>query len=166
MHDTKSVSFEVYPSANGATSFIESKILFASLVLLSFLIAAVFANQGAWFVLPFAGIEMLVLGLALWVCRRKLMYREVIEVNHQDIAISSGYNRLENKHVFQRAWAKVLLCPSRRDAERQSLWVRSHGVQVEIGKYLNDSDKRSLASALDKAVERQATKPCSGHEQT
>jgi len=69
-------------------------------------IAALMATQGFWPVLPFAGLEMLVLGWALAISLRN---RHVV----QRLAISDNEVRFVGASVehlvFPRQWAKVTL---------------------------------------------------------
>jgi uncharacterized membrane protein len=46
-------------------------LVFAALAALTLAIAAAFAALGAWLILPFAGLEMLVLGAAFWITARR-----------------------------------------------------------------------------------------------
>ena len=148
------ISFEVYPGGYGGTSsLLQNQILFATLFCVSFTIAGVFAWLGMWMILPFAGLEMLVLAVALYICRRNLMYREVITINKQNISILAGHEEIENECTLKRAWAKVLMLPT-SSKHTQSLWIRSHGRQVEIGKCLSSDDKQALACVLSQSIRK------------
>lgn len=46
-------------------------LVFAALAALTLGIAAAFAALGAWLILPFAGLEVLVLGAAFWLTARR-----------------------------------------------------------------------------------------------
>ncbi len=116
------------------------------------MIAATFAWLGFWMVLPFAGFEMLCLGAALYFCVRKLSQRETVVVDEDEIRISVGREKPEKSCTFKRAWASVVMSPPRFRGEPGSLWIRSHGRQVEIGSFLGENDKWSLARALERAI--------------
>jgi uncharacterized membrane protein len=46
-------------------------LVFAALAALTIGIAVAFAALGAWLILPFAGLEVLVLGAAFWITARR-----------------------------------------------------------------------------------------------
>ena len=146
------ICFEVYPSGVRSSSLFENQLFFLTNCFVSFTIAGVFAWLGMWLIIPFAGLEMLALGVALYICQRGLLYREVIAIDEDEISISIGHKRIEKKCVLKRAWAKALLLPA-GGMDNQSLWIRSHGKQVEIGACLNVADKRALANALNRTIQ-------------
>ncbi len=53
---------------NSSLSWRGNKIFFFMLFFVSFMIAVSFAMVGMWMILPFAGLEMLLLGSALTYC--------------------------------------------------------------------------------------------------
>ena len=108
--------------------------------------------MGMWVILPFAGFEMLCLGVALYCCAHRLSRRETVIVDGDEVRVSSGHGKPERSCTFQRAWAKVVLSPPRNRGAAWRLWIRSHGRQVEIGSCLSDADKRNLARAIDRAI--------------
>ncbi len=129
-----------------------NQLFFLTLFCVSFLIAAAFAWFGLWMVLPFAGLEMLCLGAALYYCVRRLSRRETVVVEGDEVRVSVGHEKPEKSCTFKRAWASVVMAPPRFQGEPKSLWIRSHGRQVEIGSFLSENDKWNLARALERAI--------------
>jgi uncharacterized membrane protein len=120
------------------------------MAVVSFGIAIAFALKGAWLILPFAGLEMLVLGVALYVvARRTTDWQEIsIDADRVDI-IERDTDRAQS---FQRAWVRVIheVAPIKGHPSR--LCIRSHGRSVEVGRCLNEEEKRYLAEQLNRAV--------------
>lgn len=118
-------------------------------------IGAVFAAQGLWLVLPFAGMEVVALAAAFWmVCRHAGDYERV--------ALADGRLRLEVRDARQvstyemnPAWVRVVVGKAGR---RTRLALRSHGREVEIGRHLDEAGRERFAALLR---ERLATN--SGH---
>ena len=111
-----------------------------------------FALKGAWLILPFAGLEMLVLGAALYsVARRSTNWQE-ISVEGDRVEFLERDAGQEQAQSFQRAWVRVIheLAPIKGHPSR--LCIRSHGRSVEIGRCLNEDEKRYLAEQLNRAV--------------
>ena len=118
----------------------------------SFGIAIVFAMQGAWLVLPFAGAEMLVLAAALYVVTRRGSRWQMISIDRDHIVVTQHGPNDQRQETFQRAWARVELRPARIQGHPSRLTIGSHGRRVEIGGCLNEDDKKYLAQELALAV--------------
>ena len=125
---------------------------YLAVVVVSFGIAVAFALQGAWLVLPFAGLEMAVLGAALYVVVRRGYCWQVISVHTDRIEIAEHGSRQQRLETFQRAWARVHLQPAAIQGHPSRLTIGSHGRRVEIGGCLNEDDKKYLAHELSLAV--------------
>jgi len=125
---------------------------YLAMTTVSFAIAIAFALQGAWLVLPFAGLEMAVLGVALYVVARRGYRWQVISVHSDRIDIMEHGSTLERRESFQRAWARVQLQPAAIQGYPSRLTIGSHGRRIEIGGCLNEDDRKYLAHELSLAV--------------
>jgi len=125
---------------------------YVSLLVLSISIAGGLALLGFWPVLPFTGLEMLALGVVLYLVARRGQQCEVISVQPDTILIEQGRYRPERRWVFLRVWAKVILerCPKQWYPSR--LLIRSHGRGVEIGRFLNEDERQRLAKELTQGL--------------
>lgn len=125
---------------------------YLGMVLVSFGIAIAFALKGAWLILPFAGLEMLVLGIALYTVARRSTNWQEISIDGDRVDVLEREAGQEQAQSFQRAWVRVIheVAPIRGHPSRLSL--RSHGRSVEIGRCLNEDEKRYLAEQLNRAV--------------
>ena len=75
---------------NSSLSWRGNKIFFLMLFCLSFFIAISFAIAGMWMILPFTGLEMILLGSALTYCYIKNSQCEIVKID-------------SNNQVFQNA---------------------------------------------------------------
>ena len=139
-------------SPNYSMSWRENKIFIASLTVVSFSIAGGFALQGLWLILPFAGLEMLMLTWILYWSSLQATRCEVISIDADNINVEAGRKKMRHLHSFQRAWTRVVLLPPTRPHRQSRLVMRSKGKQVEIGACLNDEDRKSLAASINKAL--------------
>ena len=103
-------------------------------------------------VLPFSGAELFVLGAAFYLTARRGEVREVITVSADAVAVESGNRGPETRAEFQRYWAGVVLERPRYGWYPSRLLIRSHGRQVEVGKFLNEQERRGLALELRAAL--------------
>lgn len=117
----------------------------------SLMIATGFVLAGAWLVLPFAGLELLALGFAFYYINCHAGDYESITIEGDKLAIEKHSYKKTSEIVFNRYWARVLL----RDLPSgdQALLLRSHGKEVEFGRYFMNNDQRlALAEQLKKRV--------------
>jgi uncharacterized membrane protein len=122
-------------------------LAFASIFVVSIGIAAAFAAFGAWLILPFAGIEMLVLYLAFRYMDRHAADYERIAVEGDRVTVEVFEAGRTHSQEFHCYWARLAVGP---DGGR--LVLRSHGRELEIGRYMSDGQRLYLARALKRRL--------------
>jgi len=125
---------------------------YVGMVVVSFSIAIAFAVKGAWLILPFAGLEMLALGAALYVVARRGSRWQTVSIHGDRIEVVEHDATSDRQQTFQRAWARVTLEQARINGYPSRLTIRSHGRAAEIGGYLADAEKEHLALELRQAM--------------
>ena len=118
-------------------------LAFAFIFVVSVGIACAFAAMGAWMILPFAGIEMLVLYLAFRYVDRHAADYERVAIDGDRVRVERQEAGRTRQFEFNRCWARVVASGG---GERVAL--RSHGRELEIGHYMNDAQRLDLARAL------------------
>lgn len=122
----------------------------ASVSAVALTIAGVFAVQGFWPILPFAGLELSALGAALWVSLRRNRYREVIDFSGDRVRIGFGW--VERGAVAEidwpRAWVRVALVEDGHRHDPSQLQLRHAGQVVRLGRCLTDGERERLADRL------------------
>ena len=125
---------------------------YIGMVMVSFGIAIAFTLKGAWLILPFAGLEMLVLGVALYLAARRGSRWQTVSIHGDRIEVVDHDPTNDRQQTFQRAWAQVKLEQARINGYPSKLTIRSHGRAAEIGGYLADAEKQRLALELRLAM--------------
>ena len=115
-------------------------------------IAFGFFTQGLTLILPFAGLELLALGVVLYISAWRSNIKEVVNVTEEKIRIEIGRNTPEKTYELDKAWAKVVLERSWNNWYPSRLLLRSHGRQFEIGKFLNEQERQCLEVELKKVI--------------
>lgn len=136
-----------------------ARLFVGSLALLTFAIATFLASRGFWPVLPFAGLEI---GLLAWAVRASLRAgarREVIVVSDDSVTVESGPPGRMSLVVFPRHWARVKLRGPQTTQHPSRLLIESHGRACEVGRFLTEEERRSLASRLQQLVGRTSESP-------
>jgi uncharacterized membrane protein len=127
---------------------------FASMCCVSLAFALFFVFQGLWPILPFWGLEMLVLGIALNLSMRRRDQRQIVTISDALVSITTISRKGEEKQEFSRHWAKVKLRRPRTNLYPSRLVVESHGRSFEVGSFLTEEERRSLATRLNAMVGR------------
>lgn len=130
-------------------------MVFVGISTVSLTIATYFALLGGWMVLPFSGAELLLLGGCLYFSLRQCSVCEIVIITEQCIRIEKGRRKnLERRHEFNRNWAKIILEASSIRGYPSRLVIRSHGKEVEIGRFLVESERQVLAGELARSLTR------------
>ena len=115
-------------------------------------IAFSFFTQGLTLILPFAELELLAFGVVLYISAWRSNIKEVVNVNEEKIRIEIGRNVTKEIYKLDKAWANIVLERSWNNWYPSRLLLRSHGRQLEIGKFLNEQERQCLAIELNKAI--------------
>lgn len=137
------------PNASASNESVLKLLL--SLLLLSGFITFGFVRMGAWMVLPFAGVELLLVGLAFVLVLRHRGDYEKITLTDELVEIEQSVLGDIKRAQFQRYWTRITL----REAEngKTSLWIGSHNQEVEFGRESMDNAQRAeLASHLKRML--------------
>ena len=127
-------------------------IAYSVIVVYSLMIAIAFYSVGMTLILPFSGVELLMLGTALYVTAWRGGSREIIMFTKDKIIVEAGRKGPLQRVEFQRHWAKVRLERSRNHWYPCRLLIQSHGRQIEIGRFLNEQERQGLAKKLQSAL--------------
>ena len=148
--DTLQCRFILRP--NRSLSWQGLLLFYFSLFIISSAIAIGLTLLGFWLVLPFAGLEMLALGIGLYVVACRCYECEVISINDDSIRIERGRDYPREQWTLGRMWAHVVLerCPRAWYPSR--LLLRSHGRSVEVGRFLDEEERQRLADELTRSL--------------
>lgn len=117
-----------------------------------FVIAIGFALLGAWVILPFAGLELLVLAGALYRVSWKLQYRHVITVSGDSVTIDKGYHCPLQHWRFARASAGLSVTAERHPWDGPELCMHDRNESVRLGEFLNREDSLKLLNLLQQEI--------------
>jgi uncharacterized membrane protein len=127
--------------------------LFASLCAVSFGLALAFAAFGAWLVLPYSALEMLVLYVAFrWIDRHATDW-ERVTVAGDRVTVERERGGVLARHEFNRYWTRVEL---QVDGFGRSprLELRFAGKSIAVGEELSAAERARLARDLRRALAR------------
>lgn len=133
---------------------------FAFTCLAAFTLAGLLALKGFWPILPFAGLEMAVLGIALKLSLNRRNQRQVISVSDDEVRIETrGIRGCRSEVVFPRHWAQVKLRADFVRSHPSHLTIESMGRACEVGQFLTEEDRRRLAGRLGALIGKVSESP-------
>ena len=153
----KTASGEAYRfvlAPNCSISWPELRLFYAATCALALIIATVFTLGGLWLVIPFSGLEMLVLGIALYHTSRKVHRREVITLDRRRVRIEKGVRRVDESWEFETAGTRLIDEAEKPGEGRRRLVLSARGKRVEIGDFLDYPEKEALAFQLKDCIIR------------
>jgi uncharacterized membrane protein len=142
---------------NRSLSERQLQLAFAVIALICLGIASAFAALGLWPVLPFAGAEIVVVGVGFYLSARSGRESEIVSVADDLVAVERNRRRLHDRLEMQRAWAQIRLLRPRIRWYPSQLVIRSHGKAVELGGFLNEEERHQLAGKLQRAIREYET---------
>lgn len=125
-----------------------------SLVILSALIGTGFALFGAWLVLPFAGLEMLAVGIALYIYARHATDHERVVLEQGSLLVETVVAGKRSAIVLNPHWSRVMIENGRRGfgGARQNVFLSEQGRFVPIGRYVNAGQRSLFVQELKRAL--------------
>lgn len=122
--------------------------LYVSLCVVSLGIAAFFWSQGATMVLPFASLELLVVGAAFWSYARHAADGERIVLQGGQLVVElESAGRLERAE-FNRQWVRV----EPKAGDGSLIEVSGQGRSVKVGRHLRPELRPALAREIRHAL--------------
>jgi uncharacterized membrane protein len=132
----------------GPTGFLALMLAFGAV---SFITGMVFLAMGAWPVLGFFGVDVLLVYIAFRLNYRSARLYETLELSPAQFVLTRVHpSGRRERFDCNSYWARVSLreWPDGRTA----LSVVSRGAELKFGSFLTDDERRDLASALREAL--------------
>ncbi|MDH4030296.1 MAG: DUF2244 domain-containing protein [Chromatiales bacterium] len=139
-------------SHNCSLSLRGALVFFGATAAGSLTVAGYFTLQGLWPILPFAGLELLVLGVALGLSMRRGSFVEEISIHSDRVTVHRYGHGKQELAEFPRHWARVELRRSPRLGHPSRLLIRSHGRRFEVGASLTEDDRSRLERRLQELI--------------
>jgi uncharacterized membrane protein len=124
--------------------------IYASLCVLSLSIAGLLWWQGATLVMPFAALELLLLGGALLLYARHATDSESIALQGNELTVEHASGSRIIRVAFQPAWVRV----EPRHGDRSLIELSGQGRRIAVGRFLRPELRSQLADELRWALRR------------
>ena len=132
-------------------------VVYAVLSVVALGIGVGFWFAGAPMVLPLAGIELMLLGAAFWLCSRHSSDAETITLAERALRVEHRFGRALERAEFRAEWVRV----EPEHGEGSLIELSGQGRRVRVGRYLRPELRMALARELRLALRRECALPVS-----
>ncbi|MFL2753716.1 MAG: DUF2244 domain-containing protein [Gammaproteobacteria bacterium] len=117
------------------------------------IIAFGFLYVGAPIILPFAGLEILIVLSASYYVFRNVNKQEILTFTPERLIIEKGRLRPETTTEFIREWSYVFIEKPTHPWYPLHVVISSKGERVPIGDFLTEEDKKILIEKMDEIIQ-------------
>jgi len=142
--DTVQETGQIVLAQDVALSWRQNFYFVSVLAIVTLSIGVYFSLQGAWLVLPYAGIEVIFLMSVFVYWYRRSHKIEVIKFDRQKLVLEKGVSHPESIRDFERFWLKAELAHHAHKWYITRVILRCRNESLEIGEFLNSDDKKQL----------------------
>ena len=121
--------------------------VFGALAAVSLVLAAAFAVVGAWPVLPYSVLEILLLGCAFYYVERRAEDWERLTIAGDRVVVEQVAGGKRERHEFNRYWLRVEVDPCGFGRSPQ-VWLRSGSDAWAFGTALPVAERLAVAQEL------------------
>ncbi len=143
---------QILVSANSSLTRRGAALFLGVTAAASMMLAGVLTARGFWPVLPFAGLGLFALGMALGLNMKRGRYREFVSVYGDRIVIEKGIGTVEERLELPRHWTRVELVRAPWRGHPSRLLLRCHGRSWEVGAVLTETERESLGPRLAELI--------------
>ncbi len=152
-NNTEDNTYRILLRPNQSTDW-KSSIIFISIIAFTCLTIGIgFAFAGAMMILPFAGLEVIFVGICVYLVMKETYKQEVITLTQEKLKIEKGGGRIDQVWEYFRMWSFVSVERPQHPWYPAHIVVTSKGERVPIGDFLNEDEKEELVSNLERIIQ-------------
>ena len=149
--ETDKITFRAVLTPNRSLSPTGFLVLMLAIGVVSFVIGVVFTYMGAWPVMGFFGLDVVLIYFAFRANYRAGRAFETVEVTPDTLTvIRFAKDGRSERFDFQTYWVRIFL--DEEPSGRTHLRLRSHGKDFVFGRFLGDDERREFAGVLKSEV--------------
>lgn len=145
-------SYLIDISPNSSLNGLARLVFLLSISLVCIGIATVFFFLGAVLILPFAGLEIIILLTAFYLNFNWSRQRQKIFISQDLVLIQKGRKKIEYSWQEFRTFTSFLV--DKNSDEITKLCFRSKGIDVEVAEFLNQDDKKILQKEISEIIDK------------
>lgn len=132
---------------NRSTDWRQIKLILAVLAIPLAIIALGWAWVGVWIVLPFAGLELLLLSFLMYRVNWQGYQQQVLTITPQDLILEQGYRTVQ-RHTYARIQCYITVTETEGHWQLPVCCLHAEQQSHPLGDFLNLADRRELCTLL------------------
>jgi uncharacterized membrane protein len=152
-NNTEENTYRILLRPNQSTDW-KTSLIFISIIAFTCLAIGIgFAFAGATMILPFAGLEVIFVGVCVFLVMKQTYKQEVITLTQETLKIEKGEGKIDQVWEYFRMWSFVSVERPQHPWYPAHIVVTSKGERVPIGDFLNEDEKEELVSNLERIIQ-------------
>ena len=144
-------SIVIMLTPNSSATRAQTFCFFGALSFVTLLIGLLWGLMGAWLIMPFAGLEILVLLLGLRKVLREGRWMQVITIEKERIRVEEGETYPERSWEFEQPGTYIAMYKTDVPADTIQLSLVDPYKKIALGEFLNHQDLKSVSDEMQKA---------------
>ena len=141
---------QIILTPNKSMTWETNKKILACMFVVSMIIGISFMSIGAWMILPFAGLEITLVGLAMYYVCWKLNFKQIITIEAESFLLQKGVYFPKQEWRWQLSQVQLIRQSSNYRMSAPTLFLKHLNEVVEVGDFLNRKEKKQLRECLEK----------------
>lgn len=133
---------------NRSASWAANKCVLATVGGATLLVAFSWSLAGAWMVLPFAGLEVGLLGYFLLRVSQNTHWQQIITVTPERICVEAGNQKYSRQWVAERDHMHIVMTKPYHSLDGPSFLLCHGETSIRLGEFLNKDDRELLQPLL------------------
>lgn len=141
-------NIEITLTPNRSLSTAQTQWVVFAVCTIIFIIALFWSIQGAFMVLPFAGLDIVLFAFIMFKINQDGLYKQLITIDSRQVLIQSGKSDIEEERSFMRT-DTYLVVAEQKNKKSLSIKISDSKNTCEIGSFLTMSDKLEARKAFE-----------------
>ncbi|MEO0368885.1 MAG: DUF2244 domain-containing protein [Pseudomonadota bacterium] len=148
-HYQEGVKTTLVMTPNKSMTWEQNRLILLAMFTVNMIIGIGFAMIGGWLILPFAGLEIMLVGLGMYYVCWKLNFKHIIIIEADSLVLQKGVYFPKQEWLWQKRDTSLLRRPAPYRLSAPDLFLRYFSHTVEIGEFLNRDEKKEVVQALN-----------------
>jgi len=133
---------------NRSATWLQTKWVVAVIGCVSLSIGLFWALRGAWVILPFAGLEVFLLGFFAYRVCYFSYHQQVITIEPQQIRVEWGHHQPKRNWTFERDSSEFQIKRPAHSLSPAEIFIQDKDRGLRIGSLLNQEDTEQLINCI------------------
>ena len=142
-------SYQVVLTPNQSAPWAEVKMVCLLLAFFTAIIAGGWAFVGVWIILPFAGLELLLVSALMYqICKQGRLI-QVVNLHADNIEVTTGYRKPEKQWTLTKSDTFLYCQSTKHPDDSPNVYLKNSDYCIQIGSFLNKNDTEQMLNSLE-----------------